>query len=47
MLLGDPSKAKRGLGWEPRVKFRELVTMMLEHDHELAKREKFALGFRP
>lgn len=29
-LLGDPSKAKRVLGWEPKVKFKELVKMMVE-----------------
>jgi GDPmannose 4,6-dehydratase len=31
-LLGDYSKAKRELGWEPKVKFKELVRMMLEAD---------------
>ncbi len=31
-LLGDYSKAKRLLGWEPKVKFKELVRMMLEAD---------------
>ncbi len=34
-LLGDASKAKRVLGWEPRVKFRELVKLMA--DAELAQ----------
>ncbi len=46
VLLGDPTKAKKVLGWEPEVSFRGLVKMMLEHDLELAKREKFALGYR-
>jgi len=32
LLIGDPSKAKRGLGWEPKVAFPELVKMMVEHD---------------
>ncbi|MFH0817331.1 MAG: GDP-mannose 4,6-dehydratase [Candidatus Micrarchaeota archaeon] len=32
MLLGDYSKAKKLLGWEPKVKFKELVRMMLESD---------------
>ncbi len=32
VLLGDYSKAKRILGWEPKVKFKELVRMMLEED---------------
>ena len=32
---GDYTKAKRILGWEPRVKFKELVKIMMEHDmHE-------------
>jgi GDPmannose 4,6-dehydratase len=40
LLLGDASKAKRQLGWEPKVSFPELVSMMVEHDMELARREK-------
>jgi GDPmannose 4,6-dehydratase len=40
LLLGDPSKAQRGLGWKPRVAFTELVKMMVDHDLELAEREK-------
>jgi GDPmannose 4,6-dehydratase len=31
-LLGDPSKARRLLGWQPRVTFKELAWMMLESD---------------
>jgi GDPmannose 4,6-dehydratase len=31
-LVGDPSKAKRQLGWEPRTSFEELIRMMVEHD---------------
>jgi GDPmannose 4,6-dehydratase len=31
-LVGDASKARRKLGWEPRVSFEELVGMMVEHD---------------
>ncbi len=38
-LLGDASKAREKLGWEPRVSFEELVRMMVEHDLELAKQE--------
>jgi GDPmannose 4,6-dehydratase len=30
--VGDPRKAKEKLGWEPTVRFRELVTMMVEAD---------------
>jgi GDPmannose 4,6-dehydratase len=32
LLLGDASKAKRQLGWEPKVSFAELVQMMVEAD---------------
>jgi len=32
LLLGDPSKAKRILNWEPKVTFKELVKMMVEAD---------------
>jgi GDPmannose 4,6-dehydratase len=45
VLLGDPTKARKALGWEPEVSFEGLVKMMLEHDLELARREKFALGY--
>ena len=39
MLLGDASKAKRVLRWEPTVDFEELIRMMVEHDLEVeAKR---------
>lgn len=32
LLQGDASKAKRVLGWEPKVKFKELVELMVAHD---------------
>lgn len=32
LLIGDPTKAKERLGWEPRVSFPELVAMMVESD---------------
>lgn len=32
MLIGDPSKAKRVLGWEPLVSFEQLVSRMVEAD---------------
>jgi GDPmannose 4,6-dehydratase len=38
LLVGDPSKARRLLGWEPTVTFAGLVTMMVEHDLELQQR---------
>lgn len=34
-LLGDPSKAREVLGWQPEVEFPELVRMMVESDIEL------------
>ncbi len=32
LLVGDASKARRVLGWEPEVSFEELVHMMIDHD---------------
>jgi GDPmannose 4,6-dehydratase len=37
-LLGDASKAKEKLGWEPKIQFNELVSEMVEHDIDQAKR---------
>ncbi|MFZ4116841.1 MAG: GDP-mannose 4,6-dehydratase [Chthoniobacterales bacterium] len=39
LLIGDPSKLKRQIGWEPKVKFKELVKIMTEADLELAHQE--------
>jgi GDPmannose 4,6-dehydratase len=39
-LLGDASKARARLGWEPRTTVEELARMMVESDLELARREK-------
>ena len=33
-LVGDASKARRELGWEPQVSFRELVELMVDADVE-------------
>jgi GDPmannose 4,6-dehydratase len=38
LLVGDPSKAKRELGWEPEVGFEALVTMMVDADLERLRR---------
>ena len=38
-LLGDPTKAKRELGWTPKVTFEELIREMTFADYELAKRD--------
>jgi GDPmannose 4,6-dehydratase len=39
LLVGNPAKARRQFGWEPKVRFKELVKIMVEADLELAKRE--------
>ena len=38
-LQGDPTKAHGVLGWKPKVGFKELVSMMVSHDAELAQQE--------
>ena len=43
VLLGDASKAKRVLGWEPKVSFEELAAMMIDADLELARNERLIL----
>ncbi len=35
LLIGDPAKAKKILGWEPKVRFRELARLMVDADMEL------------
>ncbi len=37
LLQGDPSKARRQLGWEPKTKFRDLVRLMVDADVQLLK----------
>jgi GDPmannose 4,6-dehydratase len=39
LLIGNPAKARKQLGWEPKVRFKELVELMVDHDLDLAKRE--------
>jgi GDPmannose 4,6-dehydratase len=46
ILQGDATKARECLGWIPEVDFKGLVTMMVEHDLELARREKYAKSYR-
>ncbi len=43
VLLGDASKARRVLNWEPTIGFDELIRMMTAADLELARREKTLL----
>ena len=38
-LLGDPSKAKKELGWEAKTSCKELAELMVDHDLELAEQE--------
>jgi len=40
VLLGDASKAKKLLDWEPTVSFTDLVQMMVDHDMRAAERER-------
>jgi GDPmannose 4,6-dehydratase len=39
-LLGDSTRARRKLGWSPRVDFQQLIGMMVEHDIDLARQER-------
>jgi GDPmannose 4,6-dehydratase len=38
LLLGDPTKAKKALGWQPKVGFKELVKLMVDADMEGQRR---------
>jgi len=38
-LQGDPSKARRVLGWKPEISFEDMVRSMIENDLELARQE--------
>jgi GDPmannose 4,6-dehydratase len=40
LLIGDCSKARRQLGWEPKTKFAELVKLMVEADLELLRKHQ-------
>ena len=39
-LLGDPSKAKEKLNWEPKITFKELVAEMMRCDLDEARRDE-------
>jgi GDPmannose 4,6-dehydratase len=43
-LEGDPSKARRVLGWQPEISFEELVRSMIENDLDLARQEVTLVG---
>jgi GDPmannose 4,6-dehydratase len=48
-LLGDPSKARQKLGWQPKTTFGELVVEMVQEDFKSAKRDELIKthGFKP
>ena len=43
-LLGDPSKAKEKLGWEPKISFNQLVKEMVLEDFKTAQRDELVKG---
>ncbi len=47
-LLGDASKARKKLGWQPKISFTQLVKEMVREDLELARRDNLCrnAGFR-
>ena len=44
LLVGRPAKAREKLGWEPKMKFKDLVAEMVEADLEMWRRESNASG---
>ena len=42
-LLGDSSKAKKKLGWEPKTTLEELISEMIKNDKEIALRKAFLI----
>jgi GDPmannose 4,6-dehydratase len=40
VLQGDAAKARKVLGWHPRIAFTDLIAMMVAHDLDLARRER-------
>lgn len=47
LLLGDPSKAKKNLGWKPKVSFKELTKIMVTADLELEGIDVRKYGLTP
>jgi len=47
VLCGDMSKARRLLNWEPKVRFKELVAIMVDADLQLARAEVHAAKLSP
>jgi GDPmannose 4,6-dehydratase len=44
LLIGDPAKAKKIMGWEPKVKFKELVEIMVDADLQTQSSKKGLLN---
>jgi GDPmannose 4,6-dehydratase len=40
LLIGDYSKAKRQLGWNPKIRFADLVKLMVDADVDLLRRHQ-------
>ena len=47
LLIGDPSKAKRQLGWQPKTTFAELARIMVDADVEALAKESGERGDQP
>jgi GDPmannose 4,6-dehydratase len=39
ILIGDPSKAEKKLGWKPKTKFKDLVRIMAAADYDQLKKD--------
>ncbi len=46
LLLGDPTRARVELGWQPKVGFKDLVRMMIDADLHLAEQEEAVAAVR-
>jgi len=46
VLIGDSRKARKKLGWKPKVNFKQLVRMMVDADMELVERQIKGIKFR-
>ena len=46
LLIGDPAKARRQLNWEPKIRFKELVKLMVDADLKLAEAELHQRGHK-
>ncbi len=44
VLLADATKARAKLGWEPKIRFKELIGIMTKHDLKVAEEEKYLRG---